>query len=182
MEKVLGYCDLDGKQNPRGHKFSAAAAAIQFLRSLPDSIRSLVRNVVLCESKYSVAYPQSHVQGLIPFCVENPNLHITRNVGLWMTILNGHCRDHPSFLYHKTYSSYPHPDYRATAPWLFEAEALSSLGMPAGSFKFVICSDDQFCPDKNPQVFGLLKQWTRWRFVEEVAADGSGPTLRLITN
>ncbi|KAK0655002.1 hypothetical protein B0T16DRAFT_396019 [Cercophora newfieldiana] len=64
-------------------RFSAVAAAIHFLNSSPASLRQQLRNIVVHEDRMSVNGPASHVQGLIPFCVENPALRIERRVDLW---------------------------------------------------------------------------------------------------
>ncbi|KAB5580332.1 hypothetical protein GE09DRAFT_1255099 [Coniochaeta sp. 2T2.1] len=91
-------CDV---QQSRGSmsRFSAAAAAINFLESIPDS-RAQFRNIVLHEDRISVAFPQCHVRGLVPFCHENPDLRIERRVSLWRNIFlttpwtfRGWCRE-----------------------------------------------------------------------------------------
>lgn len=67
-------------------RFSAAAAAIHFLTSLPPSQRQQLRNLVVHEDHPSVAYPERQAQGLIPFCQENPALRIERRVALWRNL------------------------------------------------------------------------------------------------
>ncbi|KAK2760589.1 hypothetical protein CKAH01_05275 [Colletotrichum kahawae] len=63
------------------YRFSAAATAISFLQSLPVKDRMQLRSIVLNEDRESVALPESHGQGLIPFCKENAALRIERR---WM--------------------------------------------------------------------------------------------------
>ncbi|KAK0717146.1 hypothetical protein B0T26DRAFT_751240 [Lasiosphaeria miniovina] len=63
------------------YHFSAAAAAIRFLRSNPSS-RVHVRRILLDEDREAVAYPETHGKGLVPFCAENPHLRIERRVSL----------------------------------------------------------------------------------------------------
>lgn len=67
------------------YRFSAAAAAIQFLGRHPTS-RIHLRRIILNEDREAVAFPESHGKGLIPFCVENPRLHIERRVALWTNL------------------------------------------------------------------------------------------------
>jgi len=66
---------------------SAASCAIRFLKALPTSIRSELRQVDLIEDRESVAYPECHVRGLIPFCQENEKLRIHRRVDLLWNVL-----------------------------------------------------------------------------------------------
>jgi hypothetical protein len=64
-------------------RFSAAAAAIRFLESVPAATRMHLRKVIVHEDRMAVHAPSSHVRGLVPFCQENPALRIERRVGLW---------------------------------------------------------------------------------------------------
>ncbi|KAK4446105.1 hypothetical protein QBC34DRAFT_411964 [Podospora aff. communis PSN243] len=64
-------------------RFSAAAAAIHFLTSVPAATRIQLRKVVVHEDLMAVHAPSAHVRGLIPFCHENPALQIERRVDLW---------------------------------------------------------------------------------------------------
>ena len=66
-------------------RFSAAAAAIHFLSSIPSSRRH-IREIILDEDRESVAHPECHARGLIPFCQENPHLRIERRVSLWRNL------------------------------------------------------------------------------------------------
>ncbi|KAK5659829.1 hypothetical protein OQA88_13292 [Cercophora sp. LCS_1] len=63
--------------------FSAAAAAIHFLGSLPLSVRCHLRRVVVHEDRFAVSNPESHVRGLAPFCRENAELRIKCRLDLW---------------------------------------------------------------------------------------------------
>lgn len=69
------------------YRFSAASTAINFLQSLPVKGRMQLRSIVLNEDRESIALPESHGQGLIPFCKENAALRIERRVDLWRNIL-----------------------------------------------------------------------------------------------
>ena len=75
-------------------RFSAAAAAIRFLNSLPASQRQNLRKLMIHEDRPSVAYPECHVRGLAPFCVENPALRVERRVGLWQNLFLSAGRRH----------------------------------------------------------------------------------------
>ena len=62
--------------------FSAAATAIQFLQSNP-TLRLHMRKIILYEDNRSVARPETHGRGLIPFCAENAQLRIERRLNIW---------------------------------------------------------------------------------------------------
>ncbi|KAK4446590.1 hypothetical protein QBC34DRAFT_411523 [Podospora aff. communis PSN243] len=65
------------------YQFSAAAVAIDFLESMPVATRRHLRHIILHENRLSVANPECHARGLVPFCDENPALRIDRRVSLW---------------------------------------------------------------------------------------------------
>ena len=69
------------------YTISAAALKIQFLSSLSSAARKTMRCVELLETKATVAYPESHVRDLVPFCQENPHLRIRRVADLWKCVL-----------------------------------------------------------------------------------------------
>jgi hypothetical protein len=62
---------------------SAASQAICFLDSLQSYQRSNLRHIVIHEDKKSVALPQYHLYGLVPYLEELKRLHIERNINLW---------------------------------------------------------------------------------------------------
>jgi len=74
------------KQHWHKLRFSAAAAAAHFLSSLSPTNRQHTRKIVVHEDHFSVARPECHAQGLVPFCQENPALRIERQANLWKTI------------------------------------------------------------------------------------------------
>lgn len=94
-----------------------------------------MRNIVLKEDFAAVAHPVCHVQGLVPFCVENPKLRIERHVGLLSNLLlDG---------YGTIYNSYG--DFimgteclAVMVAWIEEAASLLTYGMPQSSFQLVI--------------------------------------------
>lgn len=60
----------------RKWRFSAAAVAINFLNSIPQTTLMKIRKIVLHENRRSVGRPECHGLGLIPFCSQNPKLHM----------------------------------------------------------------------------------------------------------
>ncbi|KAK1635087.1 hypothetical protein BDP81DRAFT_430777 [Colletotrichum phormii] len=126
------------------YRFSAASAAIYFLTSVPAAVRAQVRRIVLDEDREAVAAPECHGLGLIPFCQENPLLHVERRVNLWRNVLQAN-----------TMTPYDriNPEVRGTATarllyskdvtglvakWVSEARAIVSAGMPAESFSLIL--------------------------------------------
>lgn len=63
-------------------QFSAATMAIHFLDTLSSHTQLQIRKIVLHEDNRSIAWPECHAQGLIPFCQHNPKLRIVRRVDL----------------------------------------------------------------------------------------------------
>ncbi|KAF6814913.1 hypothetical protein CPLU01_14276 [Colletotrichum plurivorum] len=144
-------------------RFSAAAAAIHFLQYLPATLRADLRSIVLNEDHESVAKPQCHVLGLIPFCQENTLLRVERRVSLWNN----------AFLRDRRYYKHPEdryqPDLRMR-PWaldagqitrnigqcIVEALALGPAGMPPSSFTMLL--DGQPVPQQCAQIFQLTIQ------------------------
>ena len=57
-------------------RFSAAAVAIEFFKSLSPETLLRIRKVVLTEDRLSVGRPECHGLGLIQFCLQNANLRI----------------------------------------------------------------------------------------------------------
>lgn len=148
----------------RKYRFSAVSAAIQFIASLSDDTRTHIRRLIVHEDYGSVVQPECHAQGLIPFCLENPRLHIERRVDLWRAILV------PGTLPREVYCSvnpisplklHSATVTRSIAPWLVEAAALPSLGMPADSFSLVIDGDPVSA--LSSQVFDIVKRDVVWQ-------------------
>ena len=69
------------------HRFSAAAVAISFLHSLPQSTLLQIRYISLHEDRESISYAPCHAMGLIHFCKTNTKLRITRVVDVWRNAL-----------------------------------------------------------------------------------------------
>ncbi|KAL8957473.1 MAG: hypothetical protein Q9183_006049, partial [Haloplaca sp. 2 TL-2023] len=74
-------------------RFSATAAAIRFLKSISQATRLGLKKIVLHENRISVARSESHALGLIPFCLDNPQLHIERRISVWGVLMS----DQPSW-------------------------------------------------------------------------------------
>ncbi|KAI8718249.1 hypothetical protein NCS52_00603100 [Fusarium sp. LHS14.1] len=128
-------------------RFSAAAVAIRFLNSLPARKRLHLRKVVLHENRVSVAHPERHARGLIPFCRENHRLRIERRVDVLSTIFQiASLRSLPQL----PISSQEEPNIRyklgshciteTVADWLLEALTTVDAGMPADAFTMVLDS------------------------------------------
>ncbi|RSL72429.1 hypothetical protein CEP53_001131 [Fusarium sp. AF-6] len=138
----------DEKQRYREKfRFSAVAIAIRFLNSLPIHQRLQLRKMAVHEDHVSVAHPQRHARGLIPFCRENPRLRIERRVDVPNAIIQqtelGHLsslpipsRDEPNIRYQISYSCIT----EVVADWLLEGLATVDAGMPANAFTLVLDS------------------------------------------
>ena len=68
-------------------RFSAAAAAIHFLENLSLDTLLGIGRIVLHEDRPSLALPESHAQGLIPFCQQNPNIRVERRINMWRILV-----------------------------------------------------------------------------------------------
>ncbi|KAH6860691.1 hypothetical protein BKA58DRAFT_431829 [Alternaria rosae] len=87
----------------------------------------------------SVSRPELHARGLIPFCLENPNLHIERCIDLFDNLLP------EGFIWFDTFNPdlevdwlKPTECFWVRIPWIEEAYELSSCGMSPHSFSLVI--------------------------------------------
>ncbi|KAL8758320.1 MAG: hypothetical protein Q9199_001576 [Rusavskia elegans] len=162
-------------------RFSAAAAAIHFFKSISQDTCSGVRKVVLHEDRPSVARPESHVLGVIPFCVQNPQLHVERRVNMWRVLLSPHQRKatclHDTAEEIRTISgvvrtrdSVIHDGGRTVligqscCRWITEASVLSAKGMPAHSFSLVLDGDP--APDQSSVLFQRVKEDAAWQVAQ----------------
>jgi hypothetical protein len=139
------------------YRFSAAAAAIHFLESVPSAVRRQIRTIHLLEDRVSVALPACHAKGLIPFCLENPELRIERRVSLWRNLFLG--SRWAAYLSHDLAAwLQPDNDFRdnelwedyATMPvaeWMVEA----SLPMVPNAISLVLDGDPT--PEQTAEVF-----------------------------
>ncbi|KAL8885505.1 MAG: hypothetical protein Q9215_006645 [Flavoplaca cf. flavocitrina] len=163
-------------------RFSAAAAAIRFFKSISQATCSGIRKVVLHENRLSVARPESHALGLIPFCVQNPQLHIERRVNVWSTLLTTrpvlytnpiHTRAKDLLDYFNGDDNERWDSHDSTrllwvsesfCRWITEASALSAHGMPDRSFSLIFDGDP--APDQSSDLFELVKEDAVWQVAE----------------
>ena len=148
------------------HRFSAASVAIDYLNSMPTTKRSHLRSIILDEDSESVMRPQCHTRGLIPFCIENPHLRIERRASLWRTIFPGGNLNRPKRILYNIRNSSVHSLKRSRlsnslAPWLLEALALRSLGMPEDCFMLTI--DGDLSHDKTIEAFEMITIDAIWQ-------------------
>ncbi|KAL7765737.1 hypothetical protein ACKLNR_003653 [Fusarium oxysporum f. sp. zingiberi] len=71
----------------RKYWFSATAVAIRFLNRLSSTQRGYLHKLVLNEDRISVGFPESHAIGMIPFCKQNPKLHVEQRVDVWQNLV-----------------------------------------------------------------------------------------------
>jgi hypothetical protein len=84
---VLGDVDFLEPVVPVAWFFSATAVAIDFLKRLPHADRMRIRHsIIIHEDTRGVAYPESHLQGLWPYILENPRTRFDVHVGLWTNL------------------------------------------------------------------------------------------------
>jgi len=147
--------------------FSAAALAVHFLKSLPESMQSTVTKVCLHEVNIAAAFPECHAKALIPFCVQNPKLRIERHVNLWQYSLPGFFSNigamSPVFtldgLVPTRCFMLRSGITRHVANWIEEALALHAAGMPANSFSLIFSGR----PDHVRSVVDVVKEDATWQ-------------------
>ncbi|CAH0002269.1 unnamed protein product [Clonostachys byssicola] len=145
------------------YRFSATATAIYFLRRIMPETRCLVQNIMIDEDYRSVAFPECHALGLIPFCQENPSLRIIRGASLWGNIFlsrmdEPHWQRHIRLTFHCLDPDPPAADelplgdiVQVVAAWMSEAGILTSMGMPVGQFTFFMDGDP--FPEEASEIF-----------------------------
>ena len=159
-------------------RFSAAAAAIQFFRNASLNTRLEIRKIVLHENHLSVANPECHALGLIPFCLQNPELHIERRVSIWRNILPAIYRDQSV---EKLRELFTYEDERRNArrylrhrsaveisdivcKWITEASILPAKGMPANSFSLIL--DGNPALNSSSKSFEIVKKDAAWQVAQ----------------
>ncbi|KAI4694273.1 hypothetical protein J4E81_006489 [Alternaria sp. BMP 2799] len=174
------------------YPFSAAAIAIRFLNFLPLGLRKQIQRLRLVENRTSIAHPECHMRGLIPFCIDMPKLRIERHVSIWKTAstahhpypwrnerrvyaregrqegkkkLNRNRRIWPDWSppsFHDWFTAHVLPEAqsvtKAIAPWIIEADALESLGMPPGVCTLVFKGDTTVYPKLAHNMFNNVVQ------------------------
>ncbi|RYP40951.1 hypothetical protein DL768_010560 [Monosporascus sp. mg162] len=172
MFRDIGYQNVAEGQSTKDYwesncgkyRFSAAATAIHFLRSIPNS-RCHIRKILLCEDYEAVAYPECHAKGLIPFCRENPELRIERRVSLWRNIFQkSHWWDgcdwerRVDFPCDREGRLAADEVTRPVADWMVEASVLGRAGMPQDPGTFTLILDGDPTPERSSEVFCLAVQ------------------------
>ena len=151
------------------YHYSAATAAIYFLKSISSTSRLQIRNIVLSENRECIAFPECHALGLIPFCSENPRLHIERRVNLWRAVLPGgsytslfdFAQPYDNLHYYASVHIDSHDITDSFAIWMTEVLALFNAGMPVQSFSFVFDGDPD--PIQSSQIFAIVKKRAGWQ-------------------
>ncbi|KAF5556480.1 hypothetical protein FNAPI_5705 [Fusarium napiforme] len=143
----------------RKYWFSATAVAIRFLKRLSSAQRGYLRKLVLNEDRISVGFPESHAMGMIPFCKENPMLHLEQRVDVWNNLVMSSERPTAHRLINMFFErSEPEagefysiddidaPDQDSYfTNWVVHGLEVVKAGMPAGSWSVVFDGD----PDLN---------------------------------
>ncbi|KAF4961886.1 hypothetical protein FSARC_10005 [Fusarium sarcochroum] len=158
----------------RKYRFSAAAVAIRFLNQIPEQQRLCIRKLVVNEDRVAVGDPECHAIGLIPFCKENPTLHVEQRLNLWRNlILNSelpsgrhmawyveaiHTPEPNSATIHQIFSDSIHGQFVSCVMHVLE---VLKEGMPSGSYHFLLDGG----PDLNlsTDLFNtILKRGIAW--------------------
>ncbi|TQN65445.1 hypothetical protein CSHISOI_10061 [Colletotrichum shisoi] len=147
-------------------RFSAAASAIHFLKSLPSTVRCHLRKLVLLENKQAVPFQECHGLGLVPFCKENPLLRIERRVSLWNNAFQEfRSSTFPIQTPQHQYEQLVSQDKNtldsslitaSVASWIMEALELAPAGMPASSFSLLL--DGNPLPQLCTRIFQSVVQ------------------------
>ena len=166
---------------------SAASQALGFLSQLPSHIRTGVRHLELHELNASIAYPECHVRGLIPYSIENPNLKIFRRVDLWKTVLASQqlprheYQRYSSGFIRSSLANLEGKDVSMTvAPWFQEASALETAGMPPNVFTLTFEGKADFMQPifdiltEDASWQDALQQWTRRDVVSPFVREQAG--------
>jgi hypothetical protein len=70
-------------QYRRRRYFSVASLAIRFLKQITKRQPLNIQNLIINEDRMSGPRAESHPIGPIPFCIENPTLHIDHRINIW---------------------------------------------------------------------------------------------------
>ncbi|KAF2119019.1 hypothetical protein BDV96DRAFT_596811 [Lophiotrema nucula] len=118
--------------------YSGTAVAIEFLqnRVSAEEVHAF-RKIIIKEQRKSVASPERHGRGLIPYCVENPKLSVERHVDIFSSLLPIGWGNIVRPLDHNSISLRGEDALLALNAWLEEANALPGLDMPMTTYKLV---------------------------------------------
>ena len=125
---------------------------MSIVQRMPEERMRNLRTIVLDEDFKAVSRPEVHARGLIPFCIKNPQLRIERRIGLFTNLLP------EGFVWSQGLDTgcrwlFSDMCFRVMIPWIEEALALSSLGMPTHSFSLVIDGSTE----EALEIWNLLK-------------------------
>ncbi|KAI1035453.1 hypothetical protein LB504_005850 [Fusarium proliferatum] len=160
----------------RKYWFSATAAAIRFLTQLSPTQRRYLQKLVLNEGTIAVGFPESHAIGMIPFCKENPSLHVEQRVDVWQNlVMSSECpsayglngvyfeRSEPQVGEYHCLDSISGPGQDVFfSNWVVHGMEVVRAGMPVGSWSVVFDGN----PDLNlaTDLFTtLLKRTIVWQ-------------------
>ncbi|KAL8872951.1 MAG: hypothetical protein Q9174_001513 [Haloplaca sp. 1 TL-2023] len=174
--------DYDGVVDRIRWRFSAAAATIRFFQSISKAACLGLNKVVLHENRISVAASESHALGLIPFCQDNPQLHIERRIGVWGVLMSQEaswfrllgCQRAEQLVEHTGLEENDMQERQSLCcslgitnvicRWITEASALFTNGMPARSFSLVFDGDPS--PTQSSDLFEIIKEDAAWQVAE----------------
>lgn len=171
------YYDATSFDTHHEYRLSAAAVAIRFFKITPYNTRLQIRNVIVNEDRISIANPECHAVGLIPFCLENPWLHIERRVSLWRNAFPAHSRYGWPIPWVVQMAGSRDPLLnrpggwdqleariisKSFTAWIIEALALFPAGMPMNN-SFSLVFDGEPTPDRSSQVFARVKRDAAWQ-------------------
>jgi hypothetical protein len=140
-----------GREMKVKHYFSGAATAIRFLESLSSQQRMHVRRVVIQEDSPGVGLPETHAQGLVQFCIANPNLRIERRLDVWKTVFIPNSEEFNNRIFDiLTYVGW----------WINETKYLRNMGMPTASFSLVLHGPSE---EASQQVCDAMIRAAIWR-------------------
>ncbi|KAF2109974.1 hypothetical protein BDV96DRAFT_584902 [Lophiotrema nucula] len=130
--------DLHRSIDRAGRYFSAAAVAIDFMQGSEHSY--YIQNIILKETRISVAGPECHGRGLVPIYARNPKLRIERRIALFDNMMIPHwvAFPHRHELQPRNVDLSYDVCLDALTRWMDEATALPTLGLPAKSFTLVL--------------------------------------------
>jgi hypothetical protein len=81
-----GWRYFNKKMPDLKYHLSAASQAIRFLSNLPDHQQKALRHIIVHEDRKSVAFPECHAQGLVPYLENLDRLRIERRADMWKTM------------------------------------------------------------------------------------------------
>jgi hypothetical protein len=157
------------------YNFSAASNAIRFLRSVRPNLIQHIREIILLEDRESVATPECHIKGLIPFCRANSTLRIHRIASLWTNILPVrkpvlYARDKQA----QGDQLYARDITNSVARWMIEAASVCSPTEPDDPCTLTFDGDP--IPEESSKAFGVVLRDAAWQIaLDECYSRGSLP-------